>query len=172
MEAAAALVIPEQQAAVVDLMLAVDALVDANRALQRVLTERLGPSQALAFDRSRARNAIGVLSADIRIVDERIEGERAVVTVQVAERLPLEEVTLVRRASGWRVQTDPPIPGLSEELLALARVLEEVARRVEEKNMTYEEVRDELARRQAPIGERLAALLNREEESSSSGSAP
>lgn len=156
-----AYLVPDQRASIVELIQSMDQLLSANRALQASVREHLGPATAAAFDRSEAANAIGVFSEDIEILSERIEGDRAIVTIQVADRVPLTEVRLVRRDGRWQIQTDPPIPEVAEQLCKLADVLVQAARRLEQTPMTAAELERELDRQQAPIGRRLAELTDR-----------
>ncbi len=154
--------LPDQRPAVVELIQSVDRLEWANDALQAAVTERFGRASALAFDRSEVANIVGVFSHDVEIVDERLEGDQAVVTIQVADRVPLEEVKLVRRGDRWLIQTDTPIPGMAKELRRLADVFVDAARRVKRDGQTVAELREELKAQQAPIIRRLAALTQRQ----------
>lgn len=149
---------PEQRAVVVELIQAVDRLVWANEVLQAAVTKHLGPASAGLFDRSQVANIIGVFSKDVELVDQRVNGEQAVVTIQVAAQVPLEEVHLVRRHGRWLIRTDSPIPAVAGELRNLADALIGTARRVEREQLTVAQLRRELEAREAPIGRRLAAL--------------
>ncbi len=149
---------PEQRAAVVELIRAVDRLVWANEVLQAAVTKHLGRASAGIFDRSQVANIIGVFSKDVELIDQRINGEQAVVTIQVAAQVPLEEVQLVRRNGRWLIRTDSPIPALAGELRNLADALIGTARRVERKQLTVAQLRRELDAREAPIGRRIAAM--------------
>jgi hypothetical protein len=135
-----------------------DQLLSANQVLRASVTKRLGPATAAAFDRSEAANAIGVFSREVQILGERVVGDKAFVTIQVADRVPLEEVELVLREGHWQVRTDPPIPEVSRELRKLAEVLVQAAHRLEAKGLTAAELQRELESQQAPIGRRLVEL--------------
>ncbi len=158
--------LPEQQPQVIDLIRAVDRLTRANEVLQAAVLRHIGAGSASVFDRSQVANMIGVFSRDVAILDERMEGDGAVVTIQVADRVPLEEVHLVRRGGplsphcGWLLRTDPPIDGLAKELRNLAEVLIETARRLAKEPMTAAQLRGELELRQAAIWRRLTALID------------
>lgn len=152
--------ISEQRTPVVELIQSVDRLRWANGVLQAAVTNHLGPATARAFDRSEAANAIGVFSRDVDLLDERVVADRAVVTIQVAGRVPLEEANLVRREGRWLIQTDPPIPGVAEALNKLAQVLVDTARLLDEGHMSAEELQRELLLREASIGRRLETLTS------------
>lgn len=152
-------IVPEQREAAAHLIRATDALLDANDHLQQTVAQRFGPAAAMPFDRSAAGDAIGVFSLHIRALTQRVEGDRATVTIQVADRVPLDSVELLRRNGRWLLRTDPPIPGVPEALEDLARVLREVAEDVQGGVIpSTEAVENELARRQRPVLRRLAQL--------------
>ena len=100
---AAEMVVPERRDAVLDLLLSVDRLTIANRELERAVRERIGAATATVFSRPGVANIVGVFSRDVEVVSERVESDRAEVTIQVASRLPLERVTLVRRGGDWLI---------------------------------------------------------------------
>ncbi len=151
--------VPEQREHNLDLIHATDRLLSANRVLQAAITEHLGPATAAAFDRSRTANAIGVFSTEVEVLSQRVEGNRATVTIQVADRVPLENVHLVRDVNRWLIRTDPPIPEVSAQMGKLADVLIRTARRLADERMTAAELVRELESQQAPIGRRLTELL-------------
>ena len=133
--------LPSQRPYIVELIQSIDQLLSANRVLQASIAKHLGSATAIAFDRSEAANAIGVFSKDLEVLNERIEGDRAVVTIQVGGRVPLEEVQLVREQGRWLIQTDPPIPEVAKELRKLADVLVQAARRLEVRRITAAELK-------------------------------
>lgn len=150
--------LPEQRAAVVELMHAVDRLERANEVLQSAVTRRLGRASAMMFDRSEVANVVGVFSKSVKVVDERVAGDGAVVTIQVAGRVPLEEVRLVRRDGRWLVLTDTPIPGVAAELGRLADRMIDEAARVENGRLTAPQLERELQAHAESVARRLAAL--------------
>lgn len=154
-------VLPDQRPHVLQLIRAVDRLLQANQALQAAVTNHIGPASAEGFDRSQVANIIGVFSNEVEILDQRLDGEVAVVTVQVARRVPLDEVTLVRLEDRWLIQTDPPIPGVADELRRLAEVLLDAARMLDKQAMTPIELKKELDLREASIGRRITALTRK-----------
>lgn len=152
--------LPEQRRYVIDLIQAVDRLDRGNDVLQAAVTRRFGPATARMFDRSEVRNAIGVFSADVELLTERISGDDAVVVIQVADRVPLIEVHVVRHEDRWVLRTDPPIPGMAAELAKLADALIATARRLDQEKLTLPELRRELALREAATGHRLEELTS------------
>ncbi len=153
---------PDQRFAVVELIQAVDRLAWANEALQAAVTKHIGRASASAFDRSQVANIIGVFSKDVEAIAERVEGDRAVVTIQVGRRVPLDEVDLIRHEGRWLIQTDTPIPGVAAELRKLADVFIDATRRLEKERLTAIQLAREIEAREAAIGRRLAALTQQD----------
>ena len=151
-------IVPEQRTAVLELVQAVDQLLAANEGLRQAICTNLGSAQAASFDLSGMANYTGVLSRDVRVIDEHITDDRAEVTIQIAKRVPLDTVELVRRDGRWLIRTENPTPGVAAEVCKLARVLREAARALKDKHWTAEQLRSELAARQEPITRRIAAL--------------
>jgi hypothetical protein len=139
-------------------LLAVQRLVSAYRALNGVVAERIGAGSASTFDVEAMANIVGVLSPEVEVVNETVYDEEAVLTYTVDGRVPLEEAILVRRNNRWLLQTEPPVPELAAELLALANVADRVALELRARKMTAEDLQAELALRQRPILERIRKL--------------
>jgi len=151
-------IVPEQRSAVSELLYAVDRLEQAGEALNGAVRTHLGLAFAEMFDYSQVANIVGVFSRDVELIDQRIEGEAAVVTIQVSGRVPLDEVHLLLRDGQWQITTDPSIPGLAGELGKLADFWFDVSRRVEQRQLTASDLRRELDARQASVARRLKAL--------------
>lgn len=149
---------PGQSSVVASLLHAVDRVVYANSVLQAAVTKTIGPASARAFDRSGVENAIDVFSKDVEVLSERIDGDTATVTIQVARRVPLSEVHLVRWNGRWVIRTDQPIEGLVPELLELAKVMVRLSEQLDKKPMTVDQLRRELEAQQAPIMRKIAAM--------------
>ncbi len=141
-----------------ELVQATDRLVAAEAEFRKAVTRRLGHAAAMRVDRSDAGDAIGVFSRRVAVIDERIDGDRATVTIQVAGRVPLETVAMVRREQRWLIQTDPPIVGVAERMQELAEVLLAIARRVDRGDVTDATLNAELAAQQAPVLRKLHLL--------------
>ena len=152
----------DQKAQVFELLLAVDRFLAADKALRAAVSRSIGQASALGFDRSDVANMVGVFSRNITVVDERLEGERAIVTFQIADRVPLQEVQLVRREGRWMIQTDPPIPGVATHVGEMADVLNEAAKSLADKRMSAAELRAEIDSRQAAVARRLRMLARKD----------
>lgn len=150
--------LPEQRLAVLDLIRAVDRLAGGNDVLRSAAEKQFGAASAMAFDRPAIGDIIGVFSRDVEVIDERIDGDSATVTIQVGGRVPLQEVRLIHRDRRWLIESDPPITGVADQLRKLADIMLDTARRVREGKLTAAALQEELDARAAPIGRRLAEL--------------
>lgn len=153
--------LPEQRPHVIELLQAVDQLIAAQQVLRVAVGKHMGPATAEVFDEVETANMLGLFSKDVSILEERITGATAVVTIQVAGRVPLEQVRFIRHDERWVLVEDAPIVGLAREIRNLADVHIAVARRLEDRPMTVAQLQQELAMRRAPIQRRLAELYQR-----------
>ena len=150
----------ERRAAVIELIRAVDQLVLDNRVLQQRIRASGAKARAALFDRSGVANIIGVFSTDIEIITEDLAGDSAVVTIQVADRLPLDRVHLELRDDRWVIQPDPPIAGLAAELRNLGKALRRVAEAVEARDMSLDQIGREMEFWQKPALARIRKLID------------
>ncbi len=156
------LLLPDQRPAVIELLQTVDRLTAAERSLRDAVAFKFGRASASAFDHSEVANVVGVFSRDVEILGERIDGDHAVVTVQVGGRVPLDQVNLALVDGEWRIRTDAPIPGLAGELNRLADVFSSLTRRATEGTATLEELRRELDSRAAEVFRRIQVLTEKQ----------
>lgn len=152
--------VSEQSASVVELVRSVDELIAADEALHAALAEGYGTGVAGTFQRPGLANIIGVFSRDVEIVSEQVRGGRVDVAVQIAGRIPLDYVELVRHDGRWLMRTDPPIPGLAEELSDLARVLSSLSREIFHHRYTLQRFEEEYRLRTSGVLRRIKALLS------------
>ena len=158
--------VPEQRPAVIEHVLSIGELAAAGESLKARVSRFIGTGSADALDRTAGVNALGPFSRDVECLSQAVEGDTAVVKISVGGRLPLEEVHLIRGDDRWLIQTDPPIPGLSDELRKLARVLNQVADQVERGQLSSDQIQNELAIRERPIMKRIGDLLGATEAAS------
>ncbi|MFQ5462758.1 MAG: hypothetical protein ACE5E5_09040 [Phycisphaerae bacterium] len=162
LDALEAVIDPKQARHVVALLSSLDRLEQADRTLGRAVKKAFGSAVAREFDHRALVNAAGVFSRDVALIGQHIDGNHATVTYQVAGRLPLDEMALVRSGGSWRIQTDDPIPEVVREIERLAEALTAVARLVGSRKMTVAQLRTELHVHEAPIGRRLADLTRKD----------
>ncbi|UCF32388.1 MAG: hypothetical protein JSV78_08625 [Phycisphaerales bacterium] len=150
--------VPEQRSQNIELIQSVDQLVVACEVLEQAVRERFGNVMAEAFADPGIANIIGVFSSDVEMIAEEVEGDRAVVSVQVAGRLPLEQIELAPSPEGWQIRTDPPVEGVAAELRGLADAMNDAARRIRADDMTPEEFQRTLSLRWSQVQRRITAL--------------
>jgi hypothetical protein len=150
--------VPEQRSQNIELIQSVDQLIVACEVLEGAVRERFGNVMAEAFADPGIANIIGVFSSDVEVIAEEVEGDRAVVNVQVAGRLPLEQIELVPSSEGWQILTDPPVIGVAAELRGLADAMNDAARRIRADDMTPEEFQRTLSLRWSQVQRRITAL--------------
>jgi len=151
--------LPEQLPAVLAQIRAVDRLHATANVLRHRVDQRFGLSAAQEFDYRQAANILGPLSPDVELLREDAAGDRAIVTFQVAGRLPIESAELVYRDGGWQLDADP-VAGVPEQILKLADLLERMADALTRRGYSVEQLRDELELRTRPILRRLQTLVD------------
>lgn len=151
-------VLLEQRATVIAQLRAVDRLVLTSGLLQQRIKKHLGLAVAQEFRYDQVANIVGIFSRNVTLLTQRINGDRATITYQVAAQLPIETAKFVRRNNRWVLLADP-IPGVPEQILKLADLMERMARRIERKPLTAEELRHDLRLRQTPILRRIQRLI-------------
>jgi len=86
---------------VVDLLVVMDELLAANAAARAAITRACPGIAAAAFDMSHMANALELFSRDVQLIRVDEEGNRGLITVQIARRLPLKYPAFERRAGHW-----------------------------------------------------------------------
>jgi hypothetical protein len=109
------LVDPARVATTINTLMALDRLLQTGAQLQQTAEQRVGPTAAVVCDISDVADYLGPFSRNVQVVSTRVEGNRALVTFQVGERVPVERAELRRIADRWRYVPDEPdeaLPGL------------------------------------------------------------
>lgn len=144
----------------VDLLLAVDELLAANQAAME-LTSEVCPEHALdAMDLSRVADELELFSREVTWIRGREGEDRAVVTVQVADRLPVIDLAFVRYDDRWVYEPDLDGPDVAPALRGLARAVEEFTGAVRDRSMTCDQV---IAEYMARIGSHIRRLTASDE---------
>jgi len=151
----ASFVAPAHAAAAIDFLLAMDELLVANDEVQAAIHEYAPLVPAKEWDLAPLKNRQGLLSADVRVVDERIEGPQAWVTIQVGDLVPLEIVPMRRIADRWVYWPESEGGALPDALRGLSRAMKRVANAVARGADTEDQIRDEFRLRISP---RLKAI--------------
>lgn len=147
---------PGQAGRHVPILLAIDQVLAANRALQKAGAERFGRAAMFGYDVELIGDYYGVLSMQVHAVRETVTGEEAVVMVQEGDHVPLQPVRLIRQDGGWRLMLEDPEPGLAERLNKLAGVLDDIRGQLDRKIQSVVDLRTAYRYRVWPIIEAIA----------------
>ncbi len=129
----------------VDGLMAVDRLLQEGELLRRTAEEKVGPTAAVVCDISGLAAYLGPFSRDVRVVSSRIEGDTAIVTYQVGERVPVERAEFRRANGAWRYMPDEPDDVLPRLLARMADRMAALRRQAEEGVHTEQAFIDEFA---------------------------
>ncbi len=111
----------------VEFLLAMDELLAANDEAQAAIRDSAPTAPSAIWDLGGLKNRQGVMSADVRVVEERVQGTEAKVTVQVADLVPLEVVALRKVNGRWVYCPESDVGTLPESLRGLAQCLRRIA---------------------------------------------
>lgn len=136
-----AFVPPQEVATTIDFLMAMDEVISANAGVQAAV-RRHAPASVAELDLSVLRNLQGVFSADVKVVDERVDGKNAWVSIEVGGQLPLEQVRLTREDTRWVYHPDASLKGFPESLQRLAASLRRVAKIIEAGSKQPNDIRD------------------------------
>ena len=140
-------VAPEQRVLLVDTLMAFNRLAAANERAQSRLIELGYDREAREFDLSGLDGHLGLFSRSARFCNERIDGDRAVVSAQALNQVALEEFRFARRDGRWVYVPDAPMPSLPALVRELAEGMEQFARQIEHPKPTAKEIRSEFVHR-------------------------
>lgn len=111
----------------IEVLVAVDELMLANTSAQVAIAQSCPSIDPRPFDMSAISNFLDLFSRDAEFVGEKIEGETAVVTIQVARRLPLKHLRFERDQGRWVYHPGPLPDGLAASIRLLAKGLDRFA---------------------------------------------
>jgi hypothetical protein len=143
----ARLVVPEQRTLLVDTLMALDRLFEANERAKRAVISMHGEMVATEFDLGGLADEIGLFSRYVELSGERLDGDRATVLAQVSGRIPLDEFRFVRRDGRWLYSPQAPIPSLPRIVRELAAGIEMFAAQLERGGLSVEQIRSEFYHR-------------------------
>ncbi len=136
-------IVPEQDALLVDTLMAFNGLLDANRRAQERIAELYDEAAAKEFDLGELSDHLGMFSRNVSFRGERIDGNRAVVTVQVADRVPLEEYHFTRRDGRWLYAPQGSVRDMPKMVGRLADGMEDFARGLQLGDVSLQEIRSD-----------------------------
>jgi hypothetical protein len=151
------LVVPDRQAATIALMQAVDEVLAANQYLGRLAETRYCGPAAETWGLAAMENNLGVFSKDVTFISQTFKGERAFVTLQEAQHVPLVHAEFELHDGRWMYRPEAMPAALPRELKALAMILWDLCDQVNA-GVNVIEFADEFASRVLPQARRIATL--------------
>ncbi|MBN1344500.1 MAG: hypothetical protein JXQ73_17555 [Phycisphaerae bacterium] len=155
-------VVTDQRALMVDTLMALSRMLQANDRAQRLLVAHHGEMLAADFDLSLLADHLGLFSRNVEFCSERIDGDRAIVSAQVAGRVPLEEYRFLRQQGRWVYAPASPMPSLPDLIRQLAVGLELFAGAIENQSLSPKQVHSEFKHRVVTRVKRIRSALNME----------
>jgi len=123
---------------------AVDDFLAANRALCEQIRTQIGVGLAGSIDQSHLSENLGVFSRYVTLLDEIVDGDHAVVTFMVDDRLPSRKAELVRIDGVWRYDPGPGYhPALPRAFHRMARGLRQVSDELGTGRLSVADVRND-----------------------------
>lgn len=125
------LIIPEAAADTIAFLVAAHEVIDSGRRLQAAAEKRYSGPAAEGGRLAAMENNLGIFSRDVEFFSQSFKGDRAVVTLQEGEHVPLVHATFELRDGQWLYAPDGSPKDLPWELHLLATRLVELGRRVD-----------------------------------------
>lgn len=127
------LIAPQRGRQVVALLMAVDDFLHANDALCEYVQREFAIGLSQAIDQSHWSGRLGVFSAHVELIDERVDGDRATVSYMADGRLPVRRAELRLVDGRWRYDPGPGYDQrLTEAFNEMARGLRQVLSELKE----------------------------------------
>jgi len=150
---------PHQATDILDFLLAMDELIAAEREVQAAARQCPGV-RATDCSLGDLANSQGVFSERLRVVSERVEADRAAVTIQIADMLPLETVELESVGGRWVYSVESPAGPLPDALRDLARAMRRFGASLRAGPMGPDQFRAEFRLRISPRLRRITELTS------------
>lgn len=119
----ATLVVENQREASIDLLKAIDGVLDANAALRKTAEDRYSGPMVETWDLAAMEDNIGPFSARVRLINQRFKRETSTVTLQAGDNIPLIHARFDLVGSEWQYRPEPTPARMVVELNELACVL-------------------------------------------------
>lgn len=125
------LIIPEAAADTIAFLAAAHEVIDSGRRLQTAAEKRYSGPASEGGRLAAMENNLGLFSRDVEFFSQSFKGDRAVVTLQEGEHVPLIHAVFELRDGQWLYAPEKAPKNLPWELHILATRLEEIGHRVE-----------------------------------------
>jgi hypothetical protein len=121
----------DRRPAAIQLLQAIDQVIDANEALQTAAEQRFSGPTGTTWSLSAMENNLGPFSARVRLINQLFRGDQATVTLQEGDNIPLVRAQFQLAGGVWRLRPDPTPARMTEELQELACILRDLHASVE-----------------------------------------
>lgn len=128
----AAFVVPELRQQTIELLSAVDKVIDANAELHETARRQYGGPLAGIWDLASMADNLGLFSTHVTLINQRFKGDGATVTLQEGDQVPLVRAEFVQAGGCWRHRPEPVPTSMIVELEELARILEAINESVQQ----------------------------------------
>lgn len=150
---------PDARKPLVDLLIAIDEVLVANRGTQTAIKEACPQVDPRWFDVSFLADWLELFSDDLTVIRVDRQAGRGTVTAQVGDRMPLVYLNFERNQGRWVYQSGPIDAALIPLVRDVARALDQVTQSVaSETHATPEAIQREFEVRLKPRLERIRAL--------------
>lgn len=129
-ESIAALVVPARRLATVDFLAAVEEVLQANARLRQTAESVYQGPVSETWSIGEIENNLGPFSARVKLIGQELRGDKAVVTLQEGDHIPLFKAHFVRDKERWLYDAEPIPAAMIGELRRLATTLDDVAQKV------------------------------------------
>lgn len=122
----AQLIVEEDRARLIRVLIALDEAIAANAALRRTVELAFSGPQEESWDLAAMENNLGIFSKKVSFINVTYRGETGEVTLQQGGDVPLVHVEFVQRDGRWLLKPEGTPDALPTALDELSRILREV----------------------------------------------
>ncbi|MBX3397006.1 MAG: hypothetical protein KF841_16750 [Phycisphaerae bacterium] len=147
-------IVADRRDSVVEILRALDAVLEADARLRDAATKRFGGPEYVAWNLSVLQNNLGVFSKETNILNQSFQGDFATVTLQEGDHLPLVRAPFKQVQGHWYYAPDMPPAAMTGELRRLAMEIDNIRQGVES-GFDYAEYLESFPRRVVPAIRRI-----------------
>lgn len=145
----------DRRDSVIAILRAIDEVLESDDLLKAAVAARFGGPRFIAWDMSIMRNNLGVFSGEVRVINQTFHGNRATVTLQEGEHVPLVRAPFVLSEGRWLYEPDMPPRAMAAGLRGLAGALASIREEIERGDTDYAEYLQSFYGRVLPEMERV-----------------
>ncbi len=121
---------PENRRSTIRFLNSIDQVLDAHDQLQEAARKRFGDRIHHAWNISAMENNLGIFSRDVRMINQSLKGDHAVVTLQAGDNLPLIRSEFDRIDRKWILKSPFADTTICDPLDQFAMQIDDVAERI------------------------------------------